>query len=49
MRWQSSVAYEGLPLSFTEYFSLPIFMRETLLESQKKIANNKTERMNSLR
>lgn len=46
VRYQSAVAYDGLTLSFTEYFALPLYMREVLLESQKKIASNKSERMN---
>lgn len=45
VRYQSAVAYDGLSLGFTEYFSLPIYMRDLILESQKKIASNKSERM----
>jgi len=45
VRWQSSVAYEELPISLTEYFSLPIFMREVLMDNQKKIAENKASRI----
>lgn len=45
VRYQSAVAYDGLTLGFTEYFALPIYMRDFLIESQKKIASNKSERL----
>ena len=47
-RYQSAVSYDGLVMSMSEYFSLPLYMRDVILSNQKKIASNKSNRMNSM-
>lgn len=43
LRYQNSVAYEGLTIGFSEFFSLPIFLRESILDIQKNISSNKMQ------
>ena len=47
-RWQYAVANDGLSMSFTEYFSLPLYIRDLILTTQKEISAAKSARIESL-
>jgi len=37
LKYQSAATHNKLPLTFTEYFNLPLYLRDTILENQKKL------------
>lgn len=48
LRFQTACSQDNLPLTFTEYFSMPVFMREAMLENQKNIAKNRNTSIDGL-
>jgi hypothetical protein len=48
LRFQTACSQDNLPLTFTEYFSMPIFMREIMLENQKTISQNRSTSIDSI-
>jgi hypothetical protein len=46
--YQSAVANQGLTISFSEFFALPLFMQDTILDNQKELSSSKSTKMNNM-